>query len=140
MVLRMICWSGGSVNKKCILIYYRNRIKCKLTLKLFNKILGYLVKSSEGFSVFCCLININDIWQCFIRLLSQAKWSGVTLSSIFLFVGVRSAQSLTAKANAPLMFRSRSPVNQIPIRSRSDINFFHVYNKMIYVSVKAVVR
>ncbi len=28
--------------------------------------------------------------------------SGVTLSSIFRFVGVRSSQSLTAKANAPL--------------------------------------
>ncbi len=25
--------------------------------------------------------------------------------------------------NAPLMFRSRSPVNQIPLRSRSDITF-----------------
>ncbi len=27
---------------------------------------------------------------------------------------VRSAQSFTAKANAPLMIRSRSPVNRIP--------------------------
>ncbi len=56
----------------------------------------------------------------------QSMWtkrSGVTLSSIFRFVGVRSAQSLTAKANAPLMFRSRSLVNQIPLRSRSDITF-----------------
>ncbi len=44
---------------------------------------------------------------------------GVTLSSILRFVGVRSSQSLTAKANAPLMFCS--PVNQIPLRSRSDI-------------------
>ncbi len=40
---------------------------------------------------------------------------------IFLFVCVRSAQSLTAKANAPLMFRSRSPVNRIPLRSRAHI-------------------
>ncbi len=34
-----------------------------------------------------------------------------------------STQVLTAKANAPLMFRSRSPVNQTPLRSRSDITF-----------------
>ncbi len=34
-----------------------------------------------------------------------AKQSSVTLSSILRFVGVRSAQSLTAKANAPLMFQ-----------------------------------
>ncbi len=53
------------------------------------------------------------------------------------FVGVHSSQSLTAKANAPLMFRSRSPVNQIPLRSRSDIKclqkayFFLVYFEII---------
>ncbi len=52
---------------------------------------------------------------------SEAERSSVTLSSILRFVGVRSAQSLTAKANSPLMFRSRSPVNQIPLRSCSDI-------------------
>ncbi len=34
---------------------------------------------------------------------------------------LRSAQSFTAKANAPLMFRSRSPVNRIPFRSRAHI-------------------
>ncbi len=53
-----------------------------------------------------------------------AKQSGVTLISIFRFVGMCSAQSLTAKANAPLMFRSRSPVNQIPL-------FFSVYNEIL---------
>ncbi len=37
-----------------------------------------------------------------------AKWSGVTLSSIFRFVGMRSAQSLTNKVNTLLMFRSCS--------------------------------
>ncbi len=36
-----------------------------------NKTLGYLVKSSEGFSLFCCLVNINNRRQSFIRLLSQ---------------------------------------------------------------------
>ncbi len=40
---------------------------------------------------------------------------------ILHFVGMRSAQSLTAKANAPLMFFSRSPINQILLRSRSHI-------------------
>ncbi len=30
-------------------------------------------------------------------------------------------QSFTAKANAPLMIRSRSPVNRIPLRSRAHI-------------------
>ncbi len=48
---------------------------------------------------------------------SEVKRSG----SILRFVCVRSAQSFTAKANAPLMFRSRSPVNQIPLRSRAHI-------------------
>ncbi len=42
----------------------------------------------------------------------------------FRFVGKCSAQSLTAKANAPLLFRSRSPVNQIPL-------FFSVYNEIL---------
>ncbi len=79
-----------------------------------------------------------------------AKQSGVTLRSIFRFVGMRTAQSLMAKANTPLMFCSHSPVNQIPLRSRSDIKYlqkayfyfyFPVYNEIIeYVSVKAVVR
>ncbi len=41
--------------------------------------------------------------------------------NIPLCVCVRSAQSFTAKANAPLMFRSRSPVNRIPLRSRAHI-------------------
>ncbi len=30
-------------------------------------------------------------------------------------------QSFMAKANAPLMIRSRSPVNRIPLRSRAHI-------------------
>ncbi len=42
---------------------------------------------------------------------------------IFRFVGVHSAQSLTVKANASLMILARSPVNQILLRSRSDITF-----------------
>ncbi len=41
--------------------------------------------------------------------------------AIFRSVCVRSAQSFTAKANAPLMIRSRSPVNRIPLRSRAHI-------------------
>ncbi len=41
--------------------------------------------------------------------------------SIFRSVCVRSAQSFTAKTNAPLMIRSRSPVNRIPLRSRAHI-------------------
>ncbi len=40
-------------------------------------------------------------------------------------------QSLTAKANAPLMLRSLSPVNQIPLRSHTDFIFFPVYNEII---------
>ncbi len=51
----------------------------------------------------------------FFRVNEQSMWakrSGMTLRSIFCSVGVRSAQSLTVKANAPLMFRSHSPVNQ----------------------------
>ncbi len=41
--------------------------------------------------------------------------------NIPLCVCVRTAQSFTAKTNAPLMFRSRSPVNRIPLRSRAHI-------------------
>ncbi len=40
---------------------------------------------------------------------------------LFCFVCARSAQSFTAKTNAPLMFRSPSPVNWIPIKSRAHI-------------------
>ncbi len=48
---------------------------------------------------------------------SEVKRSG----SIFCCVCVRSAQSFMAKANAPLMFRSRSQVNRIPLKSRAHI-------------------
>ncbi len=34
---------------------------------------------------------------------------------------VRSAQSFTAKGNAPLMIRLRLPVNRIPLKSRAHI-------------------
>ncbi len=48
--------------------------------------------------------------QSLIWVTSRAcERSGAMLSSIFCFVGVCSAQSLTAKANAPLMFHSRKP-------------------------------
>ncbi len=40
----------------------------------------------------------------------------------------RSAQSLAAKANAPLMFRSCSPVNQIPLRHYiSPVGLFFLF-------------
>ncbi len=66
---------------------------------------------------------MSKIVLSFLKEVSYAHLgqSGVTFSSMFCFVGVRSAQSLTAKANTPLMFRSRSPVNQISLRSHSDI-------------------
>ncbi len=67
-----------------------------------------------------CVFNLDLNWESVSEL---EHMSGVSLSSIFRFVCVRSTHSLTSKANAPLMFRSRSPVNQIPLRSRSDIKF-----------------
>ncbi len=50
---------------------------------------------------------------------SEAEWRSAQYCALW----VCTPQLLTAKANAPLMFRSRSPVNQIPHRSRSDIKF-----------------
>ncbi len=41
--------------------------------------------------------------------------------NIPLCVCVRSSQSFTAKTNAPLMFRSLSPVNRIPLKSPAHI-------------------
>ncbi len=54
---------------------------------------------------------------------NQSMWAKRN-GSIFRFVCVRSAQSFTAKANAPLMIRSRSPVNRIPLKSRAHIKCF----------------
>ncbi len=75
-------------------------------------------------------VHLKIFWEIITFLLDYLKKSfsldlkrHFGFSSIFRFVGVRSAQSLTAKANAPLMFRSRSPVNRIPLRSCSDITF-----------------
>jgi len=53
--------------------------------------------------------------------IQQNKMQPEHVSEATLCVCVRSAQSFTAKANAPLMIRSRSPVDRIPLKSRAHI-------------------
>ncbi len=71
------------------------------------------VKGCASNQTLLCLINMVCARAC--------ERSGVTLSSI-LHCACALLKSLTAKANTPLMIRSRSPVNQIPLRSRPTLN------------------
>ncbi len=114
-------------------------IKIFIFMKIFVKILTVLWmrilnwwRTAVGWKLYCRshdnantvdVVCLNSIKTTHVGWRQSEHVSNILkyVSSIFRFVGVRSAQLLMAKANAPLMFRSRSPVNQIPLRSRSDI-------------------
>ncbi len=104
---------------KCILFEFETYFQRK-PIRPFPKSCNMYLEQTYGkihiyiYYMYMWVIKSNKI-TC-----NQSMWAKRS-GSIFRSVCVRSAQSLTAKANAPLMFRSRSPVNRIPLRSRAHI-------------------
>ncbi len=101
-------------------------------LKLFPKSCNMSLEQTNGkihiyiYNMYMWVIKSNKT-RC-----NQSMWAKRS-GSIFRFVCVRSAQSFTVKANAPLMFRSRSPVNRITLRVSSKIR--HIYFFLFIVTL-----